>query len=75
MNTETSIVLNARQVASRLGLSTSTLAKMRLSGGGPAYSKLGRRVAYRLQDVEDWLAANRFQSTSEYGPSKPGACR
>ena len=31
----------------RLGLSASTLAKMRLYGTGPAYSKLGRRVVHR----------------------------
>ena len=66
MNIENPLVLNTEQVADRLGLSTSTLAKMRLSGGGPAYSKLGRRVVYRPEDLETWIAANRFQSTSEY---------
>ncbi len=60
------IVLNADQVANRLGLSVSTLAKMRLSGAGPAYSKLGRRVVYKPEDIESWIAANRFRSTSEY---------
>ncbi len=51
MNIENPLVLNTEQVADRLGLSTSTLAKMRLSGGGPAYSKLGRRVVYRPEDL------------------------
>ncbi len=71
MNTQNPLVLNTEQVAERLGLSISTLAKMRLYGTGPAYSKLGRRVVYRLEDLEAWIAANRFQSTSEY-PSKHG---
>lgn len=59
-------VLNAAQAAERLGLSVSTLAKMRLYGNGPSYSKLGRRVVYRPEDLEAWIAANRFSSTSEY---------
>jgi predicted DNA-binding transcriptional regulator AlpA len=66
MSTPTPIVLSANQVARLLGLSISTLAKMRLSGAGPAYSKLGRRVVYRPEDVDAWIAANRFHSTSEY---------
>ncbi|MFD0985506.1 helix-turn-helix transcriptional regulator [Methyloligella solikamskensis] len=66
MSIESPLVLNAADVARRLNLSVSTLAKMRLSGAGPAYSKLGRRVVYRLDDLEAWIAANRFRSTSEY---------
>lgn len=60
------LVLNASDTAKLLGLSTSTLAKMRLYGTGPGYSKLGRRVVYRPEELEAWIAANRFQSTSEY---------
>ncbi len=63
---QTPIVFDARQTAKRLGLSTSTLAKMRLYGTGPSYSKLGRRVVYRPEDLDLWLEANRFQSTSQY---------
>lgn len=70
MNTNNPIVLNAGQVAEQLGLSESTLAKMRLSGGGPAYSKLGRRVVYRPEDIDAWIASNQFRSTSEYEPAK-----
>lgn len=70
MKTQNPIVLKAGQVAERLGLSESTLAKMRLSGDGPPYSKLGRRVVYRPEDIEAWIASNRFRSTSEYGQAK-----
>ncbi len=52
--------------AEYLGLSTSTLAKMRLRGDGPAYSKAGLRiVVYALADLEEYLAARRRFSTSE----------
>ena len=66
MNLENPIVLNTEQTAKRLGLAISTLAKMRLYGTGPAYSKLGRRVVYNPKDLDTWIAGNRFQSTSEY---------
>lgn len=59
------IVLSAKQIASRLGLSVSTLAKMRLYGTGPTYSKLGRRVVYSQDDVSKWIEKNRRNSTSE----------
>ena len=71
MTTRNLFVLDARQAAKQLGLSVSTLAKMRLYGNGPVYSKLGRRVVYRLEDLEAWIAANRFHSTSEY-PARHG---
>lgn len=60
------LVVDTDQAAALLGLSTSTLAKLRLTGDGPPYSKLGRRVVYRRQDLDDWVAANRCHSTSEY---------
>jgi predicted DNA-binding transcriptional regulator AlpA len=59
-------LLNAQKAADWTGLSTSTLAKLRLSGAGPTYAKLGRRVVYRLHDLENWIEARRFKSTSEY---------
>jgi predicted DNA-binding transcriptional regulator AlpA len=56
-----------KRAAEWLGLSESTLAKMRLRGDGPSYIKLGaRRVGYLEEDLADWVKANRFRSTSEY---------
>ena len=66
MEDQLTLVLSARKAAILLGLSESTLAKMRLYGTGPRYSKLGRRVVYRPEELEAWIAANRYQSTSEY---------
>jgi predicted DNA-binding transcriptional regulator AlpA len=71
MNTKSNCsLLDAQKAADWTGLSTSTLAKLRLSGNGPTYAKLGRRVVYRIDDLEAWIEAHRFKSTSEYG-SKP----
>ena len=62
---ENPTVLPAKDAARVVGLSQSTLAKLRLSGDGPPYCKLGRRVLYRPQDLETWLTQHRRQSTSE----------
>jgi predicted DNA-binding transcriptional regulator AlpA len=68
MNTNiNSSLLDAEKAAGWTGLSTSTLAKLRLTGNGPAYAKLGRRVVYHIDDLEEWIRAHRHKSTSEYG--------
>lgn len=66
MDTDKQLVMTAVKAARQLELSVSTLAKMRLSGTGPDYCKLGRRVVYRAEDLEAWVKANRYRSTSEY---------
>jgi predicted DNA-binding transcriptional regulator AlpA len=63
-------ISNARQMlrtesaALYTGISTSTLNKMRLTGDGPEYIKLGRTVVYDAKSLDDWLDANRRKSTS-----------
>ncbi|NEI37087.1 helix-turn-helix domain-containing protein [Rhizobium leguminosarum] len=46
------------------GVSASTLHKLRLTGGGPAYIKLGKTVVYDPADLDSWLQAHRRRSTS-----------
>lgn len=52
----------------RIGVSKSTAQRFRASGMGPPFVKLGpgrtAAVRYRLSDVEAWLQANTFASTS-----------
>lgn len=59
--------LSAEQTAELLGIAKSTLSKMRLSGEGPTFIKMGRRVAYRPDDIQAWLASRRRLSTSDEG--------
>ena len=48
------------------GVATSTLAKWRLAGTGPRYSKLGPRlIVYDERDLNEWLDARKRRSTSE----------
>ena len=60
-------LLNVNEAAERLGLSVSYLNKARLTGGGPAFIKIGARVAYDPADLVAWLDGQRHNSTSEYG--------
>ncbi|MGB0906959.1 MAG: helix-turn-helix transcriptional regulator [Maricaulaceae bacterium] len=61
--------LSADQAADFLGLSKSTLSKMRLTGDGPIFIKMGRRVAYQPDDLQNWVKENRRRSTSDLGDS------
>jgi predicted DNA-binding transcriptional regulator AlpA len=59
------ITLTAGEAAKMLGLAPSTLAKLRLSGNGPVYCKLGRRVVYRREALEVWLESRVARDTSD----------
>jgi predicted DNA-binding transcriptional regulator AlpA len=65
MTTNNLITLSACEAAKAVGLAPSTLAKLRLSGNGPDYYKLGRRVVYRGEDLEAWLANRVARNTSD----------
>ena len=56
--------LTVREAADHLRVSKSTLDKLRVSGGGPAYMKLGARVIYDVADLEAWAARGRRSNTS-----------
>lgn len=62
----TSGLLNVRQAAVRLGLSKSTLDKMRTAGKGPRFVKTtDRAVRYDPTDLDHWIAVRRKQTTNE----------
>jgi excisionase family DNA binding protein len=64
--------LTVRGAANYLGLSASTLNKLRCTGADPVYFKLGRAVRYDPQDLDQWLAAHRIGSTSQAVAGKTG---
>jgi predicted DNA-binding transcriptional regulator AlpA len=51
--------------AHHLGLSVSTLNKSRLTGTGPRFHKLGRRVVYTIADLDAWAAERCASSVME----------
>lgn len=64
--------LTTREAAVVVRLSPRTLERLRLTGGGPKYLKLGGsqkkrgRILYRRADLLEWVQRAEFGSTSEY---------
>lgn len=58
-------LISARMLSERWSLPTTTLNQWRWNGRGPRYVKLGRRVMYRIQDVEAFEAQRLRQHTAE----------
>lgn len=54
--------MQARRAADYLGLSRTFLAKLRMKGGGPTYSKVGRAVLYRRAELDRWTQENERTS-------------
>ena len=57
--------LDTEAAARYIGLAVSTLEKLRVSGGGVPFVKLGRAVRYRVCDLDEYLASRVVVSTSE----------
>lgn len=61
--------LRTRAAADYLGIGKSTLDKMRVSGTGPQYRKVGPRiVVYDTADLDEYLGRCRRQSTAQDAP-------
>lgn len=56
--------LSEREAAAYLGLSPRTLQDWRTKGVGAAYSKLGRRVSYAIEDLDAFIASARVEPKS-----------
>jgi hypothetical protein len=53
-----------RQFARTTSIPESTLAKMRMRGGGPPFVKIGRSVRYPVRAGLEWMALHARASTS-----------
>lgn len=60
------ILLKENDLVDRWDVTISTLQQWRWSGAGPEYIKIGRKIKYRLADVEDFENARLSKSTSTY---------
>jgi excisionase family DNA binding protein len=64
----TGVWLTTIEAAKYLKVSKSFLDKLRVYGGGPLFVRLGpRKILYRQGDLDAWMAARVFNSTSQYG--------
>jgi hypothetical protein len=57
--------LNCEQAGAHLNLSPRTLEKFRTIGGGPRFRKLGRRIVYKVADLDAWAESRACESTSD----------
>jgi len=60
--------LSVSEAADYTGLSVAYLNRLRTTGGGAAFIKIGARVIYAPNDLDEWLAKHRRTSTSDVGP-------
>lgn len=51
--------LSPEEASGYLGLSVPLLAKWRMDGEGPAFSKVGTRVSYAVADLDRFMAERR----------------
>ena len=61
-------LLSTEALAAELNLAVETLAEWRRQHRGPAYIKAGRRVLYRRDDIDTWLANNRHSFDAAVQP-------
>ncbi len=59
-------LLTQSEAANFLRLSPKTLEAKRRIGNGPQYCKIGRRVLYEQDVLENYVAECRCRSTTEY---------
>jgi predicted DNA-binding transcriptional regulator AlpA len=62
-------LLDTKKAAEVVDQSESQLNKLRLTGDGPEFIKLGRSVRYELEALERWITSRRRRSTSDPGES------
>ncbi len=65
--------LDVTEAAQHLGVSVSYLNRLRSTGGGPTFIKIGVRVTYRLADLEAWQDQHARRSTSDDGKEAANA--
>ena len=54
-------LLGERRVAKMLGCSLRTLQRRRMEGKGPASTKIGRKVFYELNDLQEWIDRGKIR--------------
>lgn len=53
-------MLKTKDAAAAAGVSASFLNKLRCTGGGPKYAKIGRAVRYDRSDIAAWLEERKI---------------
>lgn len=77
MTTPAPNLVGHTEAAARLGVTPATLRFWRCKGKGPRYIKFGPAkqagVAYYFDDIDTWIAARKFDSTTEHSEAARAA--
>jgi hypothetical protein len=65
--------LDVRGAAKFLSVSKALLDKLRTTGGGPRFSKAGRKIIYRTDELLNWASARSYASSAEAFAAEGGA--
>lgn len=60
-------ILSNDEAARYVRRSPSFMNKRRCTGGGPTFVRIGRRIGYMIEDLDEWLHSQRRRSTSDLG--------
>lgn len=58
-------ILTAKEVAEYLGMNISYLYKLTMNRAIPYYKPSGKKIYFKLQEVEEWLLSNRISTNEE----------
>ncbi|MFL5174999.1 MAG: helix-turn-helix domain-containing protein [Microvirga sp.] len=61
--------MTPKEAADYVRSSPSTLAKRRITGQLPNFSRIGKAIRYRRADLDAWMTGNVRRSTSELPPA------
>ena len=64
-------LLDEKQAAALLRVTTKAVQGWRYKGNGPRFVKVNRLVRYRLEDLQAFVLAALRTSTSDPGPPAP----
>lgn len=59
------ITITPDQAAEKYGLNKGTLANLRSKKQGAPYLRIGRKVLYRVADLEKWLFSGSVKTVDE----------
>ena len=60
-------LLSVKQTAEMLGISVALVYKWTCSRTGPRFVKVGSRVAFRPEDLEEWVSSKTVEPVSGLG--------
>jgi predicted DNA-binding transcriptional regulator AlpA len=67
--------MRTKAAAVYAGLGKSTLEKLRVTGDGPQYMRIGKAVVYDPDELDRWAASKVQQSTAENHYTRRRAAR